>query len=87
VESLRRCLAPSQYLQWELLDGNLETRQGREYRNYWEIWIPADVLLVLQHDQAQDRPAMNEKNLDAMLEWLDAGSRPQDPPVFNSLLG
>lgn len=76
----------AQYLQWELLNGNLETREGREYRAYWDIWIPADILVVLQHDDAEGRAAMDEKDLDAMLAWLDAGARPQDPIVLNHMI-
>ena len=73
----------AQYVQWELLNGNLETRQGREYRNYWDIWIPANVLVALEYDEAQRRPPLEQKELDAMLGWLDAGGRPRDPVVLN----
>jgi hypothetical protein len=76
----------AQYVQWELLNGNLEMRQGREYRNYWDIWIPADVLLVLQFDDAQWRPPMDTAQLDVMLDWLDAGARPRDPVVLNHMI-
>jgi hypothetical protein len=77
---------PAQYVQWELLDGNLETRQGREYRNYWDIWIPADILAVLEHDNSNGFPTMDQKDLDAMLDWIDAGARPQDPLVLNHMI-
>jgi hypothetical protein len=73
----------AQYVQWELLNGNLETRQGREYRNYWDIWMPANVLVTMQFDDAQRRPPMEQKELDAMLDWLDAGGRPRDDVVLN----
>jgi len=76
----------AQYVQWELLNGNLETRQGREYRNYWDIWIPANVLLALQFDEAQWRPAMEQQDLDAMLDWLNAGARPRDAVVLNHMI-
>jgi hypothetical protein len=76
----------SQYVQWELLNGNLETRQGREYRNYWDIWIPANVLLALEYAYSQGRPAMEQKDLDAMLDCLDAGARPRDPVVLNHMI-
>lgn len=76
----------AQYVQWELLNGNLETRQGREYRNYWDIWIPADVLVVLEYDDAQGRPAMEQTDLDAMLDWLEAGARPRDAVVLNHMI-
>ena len=76
----------AQYVQWELLNGNLETRQGREYRNYWDIWIPANILVVLEHDDAERRPEMPQSELDAMLDWLDAGGRPRDPVVLNHMI-
>jgi hypothetical protein len=76
----------AQYVQWELLNGNLETRQGRGYRNYWDIWIPADVLAVLQFDDAQGPAAMEPAELDAMLDWLEAGARPRDAVVLNHMI-
>jgi hypothetical protein len=76
----------AQYVQWELLNGNLETRQGREYRNYWDIWIPADVLAVLQFDDAQRPAAMEPAELDAMLDWLVADARPRDAVVLNHMI-
>jgi hypothetical protein len=76
----------AQYVQWELLNGNLETRQGREYRNYWDIWIPANTLVVQEFDDSQGRPSMEQKELDAMLDWLDAGARPRDPVVLNHMI-
>jgi len=76
----------AQYVQWELLNGNFETRQGREYRNYWDIWIPADVLAVLQFDDAQGPAALDPAELDAMLDWLEAGARPRDAVVLNHMI-
>ena len=76
----------AQYVQWELLNGNLETRQGQEYRNYWDIWIPANVLVTLEYDEAQRRGPMEQKEVDAMLDWLDAGGRPRDAVVLNHTL-
>jgi len=76
----------AQYVQWELLDGNLDTRMGRKYRDYWDIWIPANVLLVQQEDDAAGRPDMDETNLNALLAWLESGARPRDPWVYNHLL-
>ena len=74
---------PAQYVQWELLNGNLDTRRGWPYRRYWDIWIPADILVVEQADEAQGPSAMDEKELDSCLDWLDAGSRPRDSVVLN----
>ena len=76
----------SQYVQWELLNGNLETRQGREYRNYWDIWIPANVLVVLEFNGSPGRPEMKQADLDAMLDWLEAGARPRDSVVLNHMI-
>jgi hypothetical protein len=78
----------AQYVQWELLDGNLDTRMGRRYRDYWDIWIPANVLLVQQEDEAQvlGPQKMDETNLNALLAWLESGARPRDPWVSNHLL-
>jgi len=79
---------PAQYVQWELLDGNLDTRMGRTYRTYWDIWMPANVLLVQQEDDAQvlGPQKMDETNLNALLAWLESGARPRDPWVSNHLL-
>jgi hypothetical protein len=72
------------------LNGNLETRRGLDYRNYWDIWIPADVLVVLEQDEAQmrygNRRVMDQANLDVMLDWLDTGARPRDPVVLNHMI-
>ncbi|MFZ0911433.1 MAG: hypothetical protein WA766_08490 [Candidatus Acidiferrales bacterium] len=76
----------AQYVEWELLNGNLETRQGREYRNYWDIWIPADVLTVLEFDDTPGRRTMKPAELDALLDWLEAGARPRDPVVLNHMI-
>lgn len=80
---------PAQYVQWELLDGNLDTRMGERYRTYWDIWMPANVLLV-QHEDELLRPpgpeSMDETNLNTLLAWLESGKRPQDQWVWNHLL-
>ncbi|MGD0956391.1 MAG: hypothetical protein ABR953_06115 [Candidatus Acidiferrales bacterium] len=76
----------AQYVQWELLDGNLDTRMGRTYRDYWDIWIPPNVLLVQQEDDAAGPPKMSETDLNALLAWLESGARPQDPWVSNHFL-
>jgi hypothetical protein len=79
---------PAQYVQWELLDGNLDTRMGERYRTYWDIWMPANIILVQQEDEAQflTAPQMDEANLNALLAWLESGAHPQDPWVWNHLL-
>lgn len=77
---------PAQYVQWELLDGSLDLREGCEYRDYWDIWIPADILVVQQRDESKGVLALEPKELDAMLAWLGAGARPRDPVVLNHLI-
>jgi hypothetical protein len=74
---------PAQYVQWELFDGNIDTRQGWKYRRYWDIWIPANVLLVQQEDEAAGPPQMSGQNLNELLAWLESGARPRDPWVSN----
>jgi hypothetical protein len=76
----------AQYVQWELLDGNLDLRQEREYRNYWDIWIPADILVVQEHDESRGPAKIEPKELETMLAWLDAGGRPRDPVVLNHMI-
>ncbi len=76
----------AQYVQWELLNGNVVTRQGHEYRNYWDIWMPANILVAQEYNPALGRPAMEPMELDAMLDWLDAGAKPRDPVVLNHMI-
>jgi hypothetical protein len=82
---------PAQYVQWELLNGNLDTRMGEKYRTYWDIWLPANILLVQREDELlrparYGAPPMDETNLNTLLAWLESGERPRDPWVFNHLL-
>lgn len=88
---------PSQYIQWELLDGNLQTRQDHVYRDYWDIWIPANILVLMEFPESMPMsrpikanlikdPGMDEEDLNALLTWLEAGARPKDPWVFNHML-
>ena len=81
--------APAQYVQWELLDGTLDTRMGERYRTYWDIWIPANILLVQQEDELTRAPGpetMDEANLNTLLAWLESGKRPQDQWVWNHMI-
>ena len=81
--------APAQYVQWELLDGTLDTRMGERYRTYWDIWMPANILLVQQEDELTRPPgpeSMDETNLNTLLAWLESGKRPQDQWVWNHLI-
>ncbi len=81
--------APAQYVQWELLDGTLDTRMGERYRTYWDIWMPANILLVQQEDELTRPPgpeSMDEHDLNTLLAWLESGKRPQDQWVWNHLI-
>jgi hypothetical protein len=80
---------PSQYMQWELLNGNLQTRQDYVYRDYWDIWIPVNILVPMEFPEGGRRPPqpkMDESDLNAMLHWLESGARPKDPWVYNHML-
>lgn len=77
---------PTQYVQWELMQGNLETRKGRVYRTYWDIWIPVNLLVVLDEGEAAGTPAMEPNDLNALLGWLESGSRPRDSWVAKHML-
>ncbi len=80
---------PSQYIQWELLNGNLQTRQDYVYRDYWDIWIPANILVPMEFPEGGRRPPqpkMDESDLNALLQWLESGARPKDPWVYNHML-
>jgi len=82
--------APAQYVQWELLDGNLDTRMGERYRTYWDIWMPANIILVQKEDEVQHSfsgsAPMDETNLNTLLAWLESGKHPQDQWVWNHLI-
>ena len=77
---------PAQYVQWELLNGNLETRRDRAYRSQWDIWLPVNILVALEDDEATGAGAMGEADLHELLAWLESGARPQDPSVANHML-
>jgi hypothetical protein len=80
---------PSQYVQWELLDGNLQTRQNYVYRPYWAIWLPANILVPMEFPESITLPAkreMDEKDLNALLTWLESSAHPKDPWVYNHML-
>jgi hypothetical protein len=80
---------PSQYIQWELLDGNLQTREDHVYRDYWDIWIPVNILVLMEFPEGDSRTSkqgMDEADLNTLLSWLEAGARPKDPWVFNHML-
>ena len=80
---------PAQYVQWELWDGNFQTRQGHIYRPYWNIWIPVNILIPMSFPESEGilgKPAMEESDLNALLTWRESGAQPKDPWVANHML-
>jgi hypothetical protein len=80
---------PAQYIQWELLDGNLQTRQDYVYRDYWDIWIPVNILALMEFPEPESRTpkrGMDEPDLNTLFGWLESGARPKDPWVYNHML-
>jgi hypothetical protein len=76
---------PVQYVQWELMNGNLETRRRRPYRTYWDVWIPVNILAAIQNESG-DSGEMPEADVGELLGWLEAGHHPQDAAVTNHML-
>lgn len=76
---------PTQYVQWELMQGSLQTAQGHRYRDYWDIWLPVNILVLLQEGD-ESGSGMKASKRDALLSWLEAGARPRDPWVANHMI-
>jgi len=76
---------PEQYVQWELMQGNLQTRQGHRYRDFWDVWLPVNILVLLQEGEP-DQIGMDKAEMHALLSWLETGARPKDPWVANHML-
>lgn len=77
---------PSQYMQWQLMQGNIETRQGQRFRSYWDIWIPVTLQFMLVFPDPGHRDKMSPEDQDDLLHWLETGHRPQDRVVFNHMI-
>ncbi len=75
---------PVQYVQWELMHGNVEMREGARFRDYWDIWLPPTLQFRLNFPEGAGR--MDEEDLEQLLAWLETGARPQNPWVRNHLL-
>jgi hypothetical protein len=87
LELLKR--EPAQYVQWELLNGNLQTRQGHVYRDLWDIWLPVNVLVLMEFPEGgahRAKPGMSKEDVNDLLRWLESGARPRDPWVSNHML-
>jgi hypothetical protein len=77
---------PSQYMQWQLMQGNIETRQGQRFRSYWDIWIPVTLQFMLVFPDPGHRDKMSAADQDDLLRWLETGYRPLDRVVFNHMI-
>ncbi len=77
---------PSQYMQWQLMQGNIETRQGQRFRSYWDIWIPITLQFMLVFPDPGHGDKMSPADQNDLLHWLETGHRPQDRVVFNHML-
>ena len=75
---------PSQYVQWELMHGNLEVREAARFRTYWDIWEAPTLQFHLNFPR--DGGSMSERDADELLRWLESGARPRDEWVRNHLL-
>lgn len=75
---------PVQYVQWELMHGNIEVREGATWRTYWDLWLTPTLQFRL--DFSEGSSGMASADLDALLSWLESGARPQHPWVRNHML-
>jgi hypothetical protein len=75
---------PSQYVQWELLHGNIAIRQGYTLRDEWDLWIPATLQFRLDHHGPAS--LMSPRDTGDLLGWFEQGKRPGNRIVRNILL-
>jgi hypothetical protein len=83
LEALK--VEPVQYVAWELWHGNIETRQERQFRTYWDIWLPVTLQFHLDYEEGGAH-AVSPPEISELLHWLKAGNRPRDPWVTNAML-
>ncbi len=77
---------PSQYMQWQMMQGNIETRQGQRFRSYWDIWIPVTLQFMLVFPDPGHQGKMSVSDQEDLLRWLETGHHPQDRVVFNHMI-
>jgi hypothetical protein len=77
---------PTQYIQWQLMQGNMECRLGQHFREYWDMWIPVTLQFLLVFPDPGHREPMPAADQDQLLRWLEAGHHPQDRVVLNHML-
>ena len=75
---------PSQYVQWQLLHGNLAIRQDYVLRDEWDLWIPATLQFRLDHHGPATK--MISRDTNDLLGWFEQGKRPDNRIVRNILL-
>lgn len=76
----------SQYIQWQLMQGNIETRMGQRFRTYWDMWIPAGLQFLVVFPDPGHQETMSAADQEQLLRWLESGHRPQDRVVLNHML-
>ncbi|HTM42781.1 MAG TPA: hypothetical protein VL177_17815, partial [Terriglobales bacterium] len=77
---------PSQYIQWQLMQGNIETRMGQRFRTYWDMWIPVGLQFLVVFPDPGHQGTMSAADQEQLLRWLESGHRPQDRVVLNHML-
>ena len=75
---------PSQYVQWELMHGNIERREGARFRTYWDLWDHPTLQMHLNF--ARGNGEMPERDVDALLDWIESGRQPLNRVVYNHFL-
>lgn len=73
----------AQYVQWELMHGNIEMREHGRFRDYWDIWLPPTLQFRLNFAAGWGR--LSEPDRDELLRWLENGAAPRDPWVRNHM--
>lgn len=77
---------PTQYIQWELMHGSIEIREGAWFRDYWELWQTHTLQYRLSFPQGWARSELPLDDVEEMLVWLEMGDRPKHPWVRNHML-
>jgi hypothetical protein len=75
---------PSQYVQWELMHGVLDTSRDNNLRDYWDIFLPTTLTYKLYF--AESSRDLADADVNWILRWLEGGAAPRDPWVRNHLL-
>jgi hypothetical protein len=79
---------PSQYIQWQLMQRNIECREGQRFRSYWDIWIPVTLQFLLVFPDPGHQEKMSEADQNQMLHWIESGrtaGRPGCPQPYDLL--